>query len=217
MRKIYTISPFIKADYIPSRSSIAGVISDHFYLFNVYSHNPYTVREYMDFIDVNFDYAFSKMKYEIISYEYPDRLRDDDSDIIEYVNAAYNLTGDYQLNRCYQMNKEVVTDLVTGSKIEIYFNDYAYYDTGLLGYSILSDVENEVPYFLLDEIEYLKDRELRSSLKGVIYQLMEYQSNLDYLGNGAIEYYDNDMISNSMLTLCQLKAYVQKILKERSE
>ena len=46
---------------------------------------------------------------------------------------------------------------------------------------------------------------------------MDYQSQLDFIANGAIEYHDNDMISNALFTLCQLKAYVNQLVKERGE
>lgn len=217
MGKIYTISPFINADSIPRKATTASVISEHFYLFNVYSRNPYLVKAYMDFIDSNFDYAFAELGYRMICYEYPDKMNDDDSDIIEYVNDRYELTGENQLDRCYQINKDTVTDLVTGKSIELYFNDYAYYDTGLLGFSILSDAETEIPDLLLDEIKYLSSMKMKKSLKQVLFQFMEYHSQLDYLANGAIEYYDNEIISNSLLTLCQLKSYVAQLVKERRD
>ena len=217
MGKLYTISPFVSSNYIPRKATIAGVISDNFYLFNVYSRNPYIVKDYMEFIDINFDYAFSKLGYDIIYYEYPDKLENDDSDIIEYINDKYELTGDCQLDRCYQINKETVTDIVTGKTMEIYFNDFAYYDTGLLGFSILSDNESTIPYLLLDEIKYFNNVNLRENLKRLIYQFMDYQSQLDFIANGAIEYHDNDMISNALFTLCQLKAYVNQLVKERGE
>ena len=53
MGKLYTISPFVSSNYIPRKATIAGVISDNFYLFNVYSRNPYIVKDYMEFIDNN--------------------------------------------------------------------------------------------------------------------------------------------------------------------
>ena len=217
MGTIYTISPFINANSIPRRATITGVVSEHFYLFNVYSRNPYLVKAYMDFIDINFDYVFTKLGYKIVSYDYPDELDDDDSDIIEYINVKYDLTGDCRLDRCYQMNKETVTDLVTGKDIDLYFNDYAYYDTGMLGFSILSDAETDVPDLLLDELKYLTNKTIRDSLKQVIFQFMDYHSQLDYLANGAIEYYDSDIISNALLTLCQLKSYIFQLVKERGD
>ena len=70
---------------------------------------------------------------------------------------------------------------------------------------------------LLDEIKYFNNVNLRENLKRLIYQFMDYQSQLDFIANGAIEYHDNDMISNALFTLCQLKAYVNQLVKERGE
>lgn len=215
--KIYTINPFINAKSIPRKATVEGVITDHFYLFNVYNHNPYIVKEYMEFIDVNFDYAFSKLGYQLISYECPDRFDNDDSSAIEFINDRYDLTGDYRLDRCYQMNKETVIDLMTGNSINIYFNDYTYYDVGLLGFSILSDVETEIPYLILDEMNYLTNLKMKTTITQLIYRFMEYQTQLDCFANGVQECYDNDMVFNSLLTLCQLKNYVYQTVKERGD
>lgn len=213
---IYTISPFIKSDYIPRKDTIASIISDHFYLFNIYDRNPYIVKDYMNFIDANFNLAFSQLGYNIIYYEYPDSLEYNDSSIIEYINNKYNLSNSSKLDICYKVNKEIVRDIVTNQDIPIYFNDYAYYNEVMSQYGIVNFIENDIIDNLLCIIGYLNNDYLKELINSVIIQFTEYQSSIDFIENGASDI-NEDVMSTAMIVLYQLKTFVNTLLLERSD
>lgn len=214
MGKIYTISPFILSDSIPKNASIPSIISDYFYLFKIFSGNPYVVKYYMQFIDANFDFAFSKMKLTMVEYEYPDDrpFMTDISDIVNYINNEYHLTGDWSLERCYYPNKYEVYDFTTDKEITLYFNDYAAYDTAYLGKGIF-DYDMDVLGELLPLIKYLKaDRDL---IKAVVHTMYNYMITLpDYLNETPDNIYMG-MFSEPLVILAQLKSFVKYTLKKR--
>lgn len=214
---LYTISPFVRSDFLPSYASMARVISDNFWLFNIYSFNPYIVREYMDFIDIYFDNAFSDLNLGILQYEYPDNITDE-GDILEFINSRYKLhdTG-YQLGRELAASKESIIDLVTEKEKCFYFNDYAIYDSMLSSYSILSDVDNDTMGELFDMVRYLKNDDTASIIRLLISKYEEYATIVDDISSHGIEFFDNQCISNGMYTLNQLVGFVIHEVNERSE
>lgn len=216
MGKLYTISPFIKTESLPRYASIESVISDNFYFFNIYSFNPYIVREYMDFIDINFDFAFSKLKLDIVIYDYPDELKRDESEVIEYINTFYDLYDTpHELNRAYGINRELVHDLMTGKETYVYFNDYATYDSQLAMNDIFNDIENDSLFILNELLNYILDNTIVADIRMMILQLGEYEYIIDEVSNHGIDFYDNDCICNGMYILCQLKGFIQYELNER--
>lgn len=213
---LYTISPFIKSDSLPSYASTARVISDYFYFFNIYSFNPYVIRDYMNFIDANFDYAFSELKLDMISYEYPDRLGTDESDILKYINDRYELydTG-FEITRELSAMGEPVVDLITGKTTKFYFNEYATYDSMLLTHSILSDIDDETIEDLTSMLKYIRNDETVMNIKIMLFYYEEYASRVDDLSSYGTDVYSNDLICYGVYILNQLKGFVQHEVAER--
>lgn len=215
---LYTISPFISSDSLPRYASMASVISDNFWLFNIYSFNPYVVREYMEFIDINFDFAFSELKLNMISYEYPDNIKGDENDILKYINSKYKLYNTpFQLEREYDVSKELVIDLISGKPKYFYFNDHAMYDSMMSTYSILSDIDNDTMLNLFNMMDYMNNANISSDIKALIIQYEEYASTIDDITSHGIEFYDNDCICIGVYILNQLKSYIKHEVDERSE
>lgn len=213
---IYTISPLILSESLPKTTSVAYVISEYFHLFNIYSTNPYLVREYMNFIDINFDFAFSKLKYKIISYDYPSDI-EDINDALKYINEKYGLIDTmYEIDRCYQANHYKVRDILNDKVIDIYFNDYASYDLSFLNHGV-GDDEEDIVSDLLKEITYLKNKNDIDIFKILLGMLDEYKIAVsDYINNSP-EFYNSGMISEPLLILSQLKSFVKDTIKEREE
>lgn len=216
MGYIYTISTFIRADSIPDRATLESVISDHFYLFQVYDRNPYIVRAYMNFIDANFDYCLSKLGYEMIRYEYPDELDYSDSVIINYINYNYNLNSYNKLDTYHRVNKEDIYDIVSNSYVTIYFNDYACYDTSLNQYGILNFIENDTIENSLVIIRYLNNKRLSDLLTNLIIHFTDYITTINFDEIDSIDEYSESM-NHSIIVLYQLKNYMNILLEERRD
>lgn len=212
MGKLYTISPLILSDSIPRRDSYESVISEYFYLFNVYSTNPFKILNYMEFIDANFNFAFSKLKYNMIEYDYPDSL--DESDMIRYINDKYKLSGQFELDRCYNMNTFNNIDYITNKECIIYFNDYALNDLELYDHNLLYDENDEILLNAQYLISYLNDKQTKFLLNELIDKIMDCQGDMS---DNMIGYLDTDSVSEGILTLYQLKKFVEYIIEERRQ
>lgn len=211
MGTIFTISPFILKNSLPRRGTIASIISNNFHLFNVFSTNPCIVRAYMDFIDENFDNAFRKLGYTIISYDYPDKL--DDFEMIDYINDKYKLSGDRLLDICYQINICKFNDYISGQEKEMYFNDYAYYDIGILE-NWLFDVDDQRLITTLNLIEYLYYKNDYDTLKLTIYKIIDYISSIE---DGITDYFSSSYVCDATMTLFKLKNYISNKVKEEGD
>ena len=213
---LYTISPLILADMIPNKASVASIISDYFYLFNIYSDNPYIVRMYMKFIDEHFDFAFTELNYQMVQYQYPEIYKDDEFKKIEFINYHYDLKGYSRLDLSYHSNKFEILDSIFDYNQTIYFNDYALGDLIVLGDMKLEEKVNILPN-LLTLLNYVKYKPERDYLQTLLYQYSEYEGCLmDYLMNPEI-YIDSGCIVEPMIILYRLKTFVNHTLEERLE
>lgn len=209
-KSLFTISPLIMSESIPEHSSIEAVVSEYFHLFNIYSTNPYLVREYMNFIDSNFDFAFTKLGYMIIEYKYPESDNFSMTQMIESINSHYKLTYQNNIDLSYRVNTFTVYDYTTGKDVEIYLNDYALYDSGLMCDGLINDPD--IMDNLLHELSYMNNP---NWILNIIYSLEYYIGAMSDNLNHVADSYGSDIISEPLLALTQLKAFVKHTMEER--
>lgn len=210
MQTLYTISPLILSEQIPERTSIEYAVSKYFHLFNIYSKNPYVVREYMRFIDANFDFAFSKLRYRMVSYQYPKELEEVPSDIITYINTRYKLTEQTKLDLGYRANHFEVYDYILGKKFSMILNDYALYDAKFM-YGGLYDVDSEIMGNLLEEINYLW---YNQGIRRLIHTMLIYDSAISDVMADIPDPFSYEAVSEPLLALSQLKFFIKNYMKE---
>lgn len=213
-KSLYTISPTILTDTLPNRSSIEYIISQYFHLFNIYSDNLYVVKDYMDFINVNFEFAFYKLGYEIIGYDYPENL-EAPTDIIDYINNKYDLRYQSKLSIYYRVNSYSVNDIMTGSSFIIYLNDYALYDSKFMS-ADLYDTQDTL-YSLGIMINYLLDKDMVNVLGRLIVAVSVYDSAISDVMNDIPDVYTSGMVSEPLLSFWQLKRFVYGLKGEENE
>lgn len=209
-QSLFTISPLIMSESFPKHSSIEAVVSEYFHLFNIYSTNPYVVREYMSFIDYNFDFAFTKLGYRIIEYRYPESDNFSMIHIIKSINSHYNLTYQNTIDLSYRVNTFTVYDYTTGKDVEMYLNDYALYDSGLMCDGLINDPD--IMDNLLHELTYMNNS---NWILNIIYSLEYYIGAMSDNLNHVADSYDSGIISEPLLALTQLKAFIKHTMEER--
>ena len=205
---LYTISPLILSDCIPNKASVASIISDYFYLFKIYSENPYIVRLYMKFIDENFDFAFTELNYQMIQYKYPEIYKDDELQKLEFINSYYQLNDSMSLYTSYRANKFELPNQT------IYFNSYAIGDSVILG-DILLDEELSIIPQLMELLNYVRCKPEKDYLQTLLYQYSEYEGYLiDYLMNPDT-YIESEYIEEPLVILYRLKSFVNHTKEKR--
>ena len=210
-KSLYTISPTILSDELPENDSIESIISEYFHLFNIYSDNLYIVKDYMNFIDSNFEYAFYKLGYEIIEYKYPDNL-EAMTDIIDHINNRYHLKHQTEISIYYRVNCYTVDDIFTGTPCNIYLNDYALYDSQYMSI----DLYNTDLLCNLDMVvNYLRDINDINLMKRLISLVTIYDSAVSDVMNNIPDVFTSGMVSEPILALSHLKTFVYNTLKER--
>lgn len=216
MSKLFTLSPFIWKDSSSNKPPIVSTILEYSYLFNIYSYNPYIVKEYMDFINLNFDNVFKTLDLQVIYYEFPDKLKNDESSIINYINNKYNLDDNAKIDRCYYANIFNIIDPYTKKEYTMYFNDYTLYDLSFSNKGIF-DIESDILDNLYYLSDYLSNRDIIDLIKSVILRYYEYNDismeQSMYVGSiGEI-----DIINEPLYILGNLKSFVKYTTIERSE
>ena len=212
MKSLYTISPTILSDKLPEKNSIESIISEYFHLFNIYSDNLYIVKDYMNFVDINFNHAFYKLKYEIIEYEYPDNL-EAMTDIIAYINNKYKLVQQTELSIYYRVNCYTINDIFTGIPCNIYLNDYALYDSRFMDINLYN---TDLLYNLDMLVGYLNDINDRGLMKRLIQLVTIYDSAVSDVMNDIPDVFTSGMVSEPLLALSHLRTFIYNTLRERS-
>jgi hypothetical protein len=191
-------------------------VANNFYLFNAYSNNLYTLREYMDFIDLHFNFAFKNLGYKIVKYEYPDIEDNSWGNIIpiesiSYINDVYKLKGDEYLQWGYHLN--IFSDKHTGGRI--LFNDHVYYDLDALLYD---GTEDDISGKLMDIADYMEDRKLKSLFKVLGLTMLEYDSAIsEYEEKCSDVEYLSEMVDEPNFILSRWKLYIRKEMMKWEE
>ena len=205
--KLYTIHPLIMSDSIPSIDTKEYLVSKYFYLFNAYSTNFFKLKNYMDFINNNFDNVFENLGYRIMNYEYPSDL-EDDLDIINWINKHYKLTGSVELDYYYSIDKNVAYDYVSKQKMYVYMNKYLKTEPYTLHWDLFEHISN-----ILDDlrciIEYLNNKDMRNIIKLCINFYSEYMTNMEYYVCPDDSLFNTSMVSESLLSLTYLKLFLK--------
>ena len=216
MNEIFSISPFVRSNSLPETLSMESIILSNFYLFNGYDKNPYIVRDYMNFIDSEFDFAFSKMKLSIVSYKYPNNIEYGSWQMVDYINDNYNLISNHRIEREYRLDSMQFKHPITGKQSIVRFNEYAMYDIGLLNKSIFNDEDNFDVKMLRFISKYFVDRKDKKRLNDVL-DLVEYNNNIigEICESRNTQLHEVGFICEPLLILCQLKSYIKYLYEER--
>jgi hypothetical protein len=164
----------------------------------------------MRFIDANFDFAFSKLRYRMVSYQYPKELGEVPSDIITYINTRYKLTEQTKLDLGYRANHFEVYDYILGKKFSMILNDYALYDAKFM-YGGLYDVDSEIMGNLLEEINYLW---YNQGIRKLIHTMLIYDSAISDVMANIPDPFSYEAVSEPLLALSQLKFFIKNYMKE---
>lgn len=216
MKEIYSISPFVRSETIPESSSVESIILSNFYLFNGYDSNPYIVRDYMNFIDSEFDFVFSKLKLSMVSYEYPENMEYGSWQMIEYINDNYNLVGSCKLDREYRLDDIKFKHPITGKPSIVRFNEYVMYDVGLLNKSIFNDKNSTSIKILRIVNKYFRDRKLKTTISNILDSVEYTVDLLSAFCDSRTNIHDTSYMCEATLILCQLKSYIKSLYEERS-
>lgn len=218
MKTLYMLFPFVRTDRLPRYNSIEQIVHDNFYLFVAYCDNLCILKDYIAFINENFDNAFHKLNYPIIPFKYPDNLAYSSGISIQWINEHY------QLDNCpirddYVLNYDELMLYTKNRKTTIYATDTLLMETSALGTNLFdSDILIGRIYYLSS---YLKDTQAVVLLRKILLAICRYQQYATACKYGVMEGYDPTVISEQLLSFYQLQSYVnQEYLKrqyERSE